>query len=573
MGMFKKLVGSLPIVITKEKLVKLLEDSKTAAVIEERRYKQLHEVGILNPFDLESDLGFIREWAEKDRSFKKTSIVGVKEAVTEESMFLSGTSSGESVSRSWTEAELRLAQDASFNAYNKWSHAASQVNAHVSYVLGRGMRFDTPDKKVTNLLMEKFWRVPGERISMERRQKELFRMKYIDGELFIILYYNKDGEVKVRLVPVDEIEQIIVDREDIEHIYGYKRILVDGKSKKQESIYYKDMFGVYKEDWSLSDASDKITESDFEENMAMNFTKFGNSFELRGRPPMYCNLMYHRLLRELIKIRATTQYEHSRIYLVKTIKGGKRSDEETTRVRRPPKGGYMLLESDSVTYRLLQLQGGAADAREDLNLVKYALAAGGGTPFFILDQNPENQNYASILEAGTPFVVHIIDMQDDESEDYKNLFRFVLQHNVHVSNLPESLRIETYDEQKVVEALQRILVLFEEEAPIATMKTEVKNTLGEKVSKVVNTIDIPISTVFPEVIRTDQVGLATVMKVYWEMGIASNQTIAEKAGFDFKLEAYRIALQKEKARNEKMDNIDAFKKDLIPAPPLEDENK
>lgn len=555
----------LPVVMTKKNHEKILGDKVTDAIIEERRYQQAQDLGLTvgeltgmmydNSYVVESQGGKVG--VRKRKSTSQLNGQGtskdIKEVTSEESMFLVGMASGESMSREWSDGMRVLAQHASFNAYQKRCHAKSAVRNLQRYVFGRGIKFDSPSPEVVDCLTKKLWFNESERIKMEQRQKDMFRTKFLDGELFLPMFVDKEGFVKTRIFPSNEIAEIETNPEDVEEIRSYKREWMDADFKSH-TLFYKDTnYDILKEKTSFADSHK------FEEAVWIYFTKYGELNEKRGRPEMYPMLRYHRLLDDMIGDRAVRQHELSRIFLKKTIKGD-RSPEGTTRIQRPPAGGYVLVATDKVDWEIMVPDTRAGDAKEDINLLKYALASGYGVPFFILDQNPENASYASILEAGTPFVFTILDEQDTWKSDFRNIFKFVLRKNVECGQLDKEMEIETYGEERVGEAMRRLLQLYEEEADYEIMLQEVRDTLGKKYKQKIKTIEIPISINFPDVIRTNQFNLAQILKIYGELGLASVQTLSEKAGFNFKEELFRIAMEKKRKMEEAEEALEKYKK-------------
>lgn len=555
----------IPVVITRKNLERVLEDKVTDAIIEERKYQQAKDLGLTvgeltsmmydNSYVVESQGGKMEIQKRKPalKSNGQGASKNIKEMTTEESMFLVGMASGESMSREWSDGMLRLAQKASFNAYYKRCHAKSAVRNLQRYVFGRGIKFGSPSPEVVDCLTKKFWFNESERIKMEQRQKDMFRTKFLDGELFLPMFVNKKGFVKTRIFPSEEMTEIETNPEDIEEIRSYKREWMDTDFQSHVRFYKDTNYDILKQEMSFEDSHK------FEGAVWIYFTKYGELNEKRGRPEMYPMLRNHRLLDDMIGDRAVRQHELSRIFLKKTIKGD-RSAEGTTRVQRPPKGGYVLVATDKVDWEIMVPDTRAGDAKEDINLLKYTLAAGYGMPFFVLDQNPENANYASILEAGTPFVFTILDEQDTWKSDFRNIFKFVLRKNVECEQLDEEIEIETYGEEQIGEAMRRLLQLYEEEADYEIMLQEVKNTLGKKYKQKIRTIEVPISINFPEVLRTNQFNLAQILKIYGELGLASVQTLSEKAGFNFKEELFRIAMEKKRKREEAEEALEKYKK-------------
>ena len=552
----------LPVFMSQRNMEKVLGERVEEAVMKERTWRLAGELGFTNEelrglidtsYVLESQ-GGTRAGSARLRRLKVGEHKDIREVTTEESMFLVGAATGDSLSRSWSESSLRLAQDASFNAFHRWAHARSAVLNLQRYVFGRGLKFDSPSPEIVDCLIKKFW-FSKDRISIEQKQKDMFRVKYLDGELFLAMFIDRDGYFKSRIFPSPEITGIETNPGDIEEIWSYKREWFDSSYKEHGEFYPDANYDLLEKNAGASSGY----KGKFEKNVWFYYTKYGELNEKRGRPQLYSVLRYLRLLQDMIGDRSILQHELSRIFLKKKIKGG-RSSEETTRIERPPRGGYMLIETNNVEYSFLSADTKAGDAKIDMNNLKYAIAAGVGIPFFILDQNPENANYASILEASTPFVMTVLDEQDSWRMDFDNIFRFVLRKNIEFGQLPEEITIETYGQEKIGEATRRLLQLYEGDTNTEIMLHEIKETLGKKYTQKMKTIDAPISINFPDVARSDELQLAQVLKIYGELGLASVETLSEKAGFNFKEELFRIAMSKKRAQEEAELELERYKK-------------
>ena len=81
------------------------------------------------------------------------------------------------------------------------------------------------------------------------------------------------------------------------------------------------------------------------------------------------------------------------------------------------------VETENVKYRIEKPQIGADDAKEDGLSILYTIGAGTSLPIHILNQRSDQQVYASIRKADTPFSQHIRGQQEFFASGFETMYR------------------------------------------------------------------------------------------------------------------------------------------------------
>ena len=197
----------------------------------------------------------------------------------------------------------------------------------------------------------------------------------------------------------------------------------------------------------------------------------------------------------------------------------------------------MLVESEQVKYRIEKAQINADDAKEDGLAILYTIGAGSNLPIHILNQRSDQEVYASIRKADTPFSQFIRGKQEFFEDAFDVMYRKVIKSAVEAGVLPKRVRVPEYAQEALEEVLIKINHMVLEGADDKTIKDESEELLLPQITyRPVATEDVPISIEFPEVIREDMESQARVFAIHKEIGIVSQATLAAKAGYNWRQE-------------------------------------
>jgi len=388
---------------------------------------------------------------------------------------------------------------------------------------------------------------------MNIKQKEMVRSAYIEGEYFIVYFAHPDGTIKWRKIRCKEITDIESHPEDPEVILSYKREFY--LNNKINTKYYPDInYDIQKDD--ELDGQFSNFESDFEEDAFAQFIKYGEENEKRGRVPMDSILKWSKLYKDWLYDRARLNHERSKVVWIKEFKD-LGTDSQSTQVMRSPKGGMMLIETAKVKYRIENPQINADDVKEDGNSLLYMIGAGVNFPIHILDQRADQAVYSSLKKSSTPFSQRIADNQDFWADNFDKMFRFVLRKNIDAKNIPNKVKVPKFTSaRKLEEIYHTINEMIADNKSDKEIVEMVKPMVEGKQKEIsVPTETVFITKIFPEVIREDPFDQARVLALHREMGIASTQTLSEKAGYNWQEELFRMSLNKDNEANKEFTKV------------------
>jgi hypothetical protein len=483
--------------------------------------------------------------------------INLKEGVSDSAQWASmGGVTGIDARVEQTDSDRIAAQVASSLQWALLPIARSIIENYKRYVIGKGIKINCIEPTVLAYL-KRFW----QQNSMEQRLKIGFRDLLLDGELFWAFFeqfklkdFNSDTDtaVVVRRFPAGQITEVEYDPEDYESRLSYTRDISGINSDKDKEIYL-DVFHPY--DDVPSDVQRVLyvnknvgvsTHKVEAVSSRMLMMKLGLTFDRRGRVFMESVLRWNRIFTDFTFDRGQLNHLRAKIFLIETrsIKAGVISAASYDRM---PKGGVKLIETNDRKYRMESPNTGAGDAKEDASLILHMIAAGVSMPDYILVQDASNNNYASIREAGTPFVQAVMDLQDDYAEYVRQMLRYVLLVGIRSKILAPVYTVTTYPGDTIGEVMQfvrdRLAAGYVPEQVLA----EAETMLPEKQTFTINTLDMPIELIFPEIVSVNIDTQAATLKVYRELGIMSRHTAIQKIGLNPDTEIARITREDEEA--------------------------
>ncbi len=113
------------------------------------------------------------------------------------------------------------------------------VELEALYVWGLGFGMKARDANVQKVL-DDFYKNPKNKVALTSIQKwaDMGREVQITGNVFLALFRNPDtGACRVRLIPVDQISQIITNPEDSQETLYYKRVVINSKGQSTAVLY------------------------------------------------------------------------------------------------------------------------------------------------------------------------------------------------------------------------------------------------------------------------------------------------------------------------------------------------
>jgi len=434
-------------------------------------------------------------------------------------------------------------QDAAAIRYYSDPIANSIISNLTHFTIGKGVKLLIDNDEVLEVVKD--FRKSNK---MTHREHQFVKMGYIEGESFIALYINKvKGDVKVRRLRPTEIVDVEVNPGDIETHLTYHqqfKTVPEGTSQNIEQDRWLANYEYFKR--IEEEPEDRGNRSKFHSKLRNDllvlFSKFGTDDEIRGRVPMAPVLKYLKYYEDWLLDRIRLNHERSKVVWIKSIIG--RTAEGLTRQRRSPRGGTMLVENDNVKYRIENARLDANDAKEDGLAILYAIGSGVGLPIHILNQRSDQEVYASIRKADTPFSQMIIGFQTHWSETLEQIYRVAIKAKVDAGILPKTTKVKRFLKEGLVDVFQYINKQIVSGIPIEKVVKEGKELMDKSSEEIeIPTEDIPISIEFPDMVKEDPQTQASVLEAHQRMGIASLATLASKAGYNWQEELMKMSFE------------------------------
>ena len=199
-----------------------------------------------------------------------------------------------------------------------------EVQAH--YVYGQGVTIRSEDEAV-NEVIQVFLDDAKNRAELTSHQAMLTKETELSvfGNLFFVFFIGQDGRVRVRSIPVDEIEEVISDPEDAKSAWLYKRVWAqrapDGKVTTF-TAYYPDWHNRTRQGGSAVFTTGALGEGVRWETPVFHVAVNRLSDMRFGVPEVYAALDWAKAYKEFLEDWATLSRAYSRFAHKLTLPAG-----------------------------------------------------------------------------------------------------------------------------------------------------------------------------------------------------------------------------------------------------------
>lgn len=419
--------------------------------------------------------------------------------------------------------KLKKIQDASMARYLSDPIYTGLLDAFKFFIIGKGISVSPKDESPeVQEYLEQFMKVN----KMDGRDRDVVAKSLKAGEVFIRKFTKgPSGETakipKIRFLNYYEITHITKDPKDNERVINYTRTF-------------------------LKPGETNTTEEEVIPADEIIHVKLGAMDDIRGLPPFMsvaqmCFYYSDWLANRIIFNRLKTAY-----YLEEIVEGtpsnvssvdGATPDSTKTGlggkvIKRMPKPGSKLTHNKAVTYKWLSPDVKADDAKEDGRAIRMAICAGAQCPEFILGDASQS-NYASSLVSQNPFVRKIEWFQDFYEAFFNEIYEWAIAHGIKVKALP-SKSTETVMKEKAAAVglfrkMKKMFSFSEQFDQVGNIV--VKNEVPTKIGVDIN---------WPNLIASDILKDSQAYQLHQSMGIASDQTISQKLGYEYEEEMRKM---------------------------------
>lgn len=373
---------------------------------------------------------------------------------------------------------LRRIVDRSRNAYLYHPLINRSIGVKVLYVWGQGVTFKAADPDV-NAVIQAFLDDKDNRAELtshaaqEQREVDL----ETDGNLFFALFPNPStGHVKVRSIPIDEIEDIITNPEDRRDIWFYKRKREGSVFDLRQGKYVRQSEITYHPDWLYQpEPGARITTIDDKRvvwDTPVYHVKVGGLGSMKfGVPELYAALDWNladttfrqdfaAVARTLQRFAAQMKVEKGGKQAIASAKaklnsafaaaGGSTSAAETNPA---PNAGAVFIGGTGTTFDPVKV-GGATLNLGDVRYLTHMVCAAAGLPEYFYG-NADVGNYATSKTLDRPTELNFQNRRMLWTSVFSDIFDFCIDKSViaaggYLSNKGSEVENEITGEMDIV---------------------------------------------------------------------------------------------------------------------------
>jgi hypothetical protein len=319
------------------------------------------------------------------------------------------------------------------------------------YVFGQGMQVRARDARVTSAV-DRFLSDPANEKVLTRHSARRDREVdlQVEGNLFLAMFVNSStGEVKVRFLPVLQIEDIVHNPDDADEPWWYKRVWQERRFNAEKGSYVTKRRVRYYRDWQIPEkpggrktiGSDRVADDVWIMHIKVGALP-GMKF---GVPETYAGMDWARAYKTYLENWASIAKSLARfawrlrgktrqLRNAKTKLGTTVGDDEGSAETTPPPGTAGVgLVPENMVLEAIPKTGAQVSANDGLQLRKM-VAAGTNTPDPILSNDPQQGSMATARTLDRPTELGMRDRQLMWADIYRDLLGFVVRKQVAAPN-------------------------------------------------------------------------------------------------------------------------------------------
>lgn len=316
------------------------------------------------------------------------------------------------------------------------------------YVYGQGVSTGYTDERL-NDVWQAFWDDPRNQSALTDHRALIENEQELEqaGNLFYALFTNiSTGRVRVRSIPVEEIQGIICNPDDAQEPWYYKRVwqqqqmdlrFNEAVTTKQQTAFYPDF-----RYWPTNKPG-ALGQHPVLWDSPVYHTKVGGSLHMKfGVPEIYPALDWAKAVKEFLEDVATTHRALARFAWNATAKGSRgvaamRAKLGTTlsaatgqgETNPPPVVGSTAIGADGTAMTPIKTAGMAPTADEGKG-IDLMVSAGTGVPRTILFGDADVGNLATAKTLDRPTELKMVSRQQLWSTIFRNLSWYVTMQAV-----------------------------------------------------------------------------------------------------------------------------------------------
>lgn len=330
---------------------------------------------------------------------------------------------------------------------------------------------------------------------------------FVEGDNILYCTVNPmNGDMRVHFIETYELAEWEVSTKNRDTVLAYHINTGNGFDKWVAHYEYFDE--IYNGEPAVKDTSDH--HSDLSPYEFIIHIKDDTFPEFLGRPLATPALKYFKWAEDFIRDRVILNHEKARVVYKKKISGQRSSGRELYKKSLPASSGMVLIETDDVSYDVMNLRVGADDVKEDYLSILYAICAAFNMPIHVLGLRAAEQVYASVFSAKAPFTKAIENWQAFISSSLMLIYFVQLREKYKAGLLSKKYKVSTIKD-------------------------------GERVNRMVSWEEVPLFVTFPSPVDENLAERTQFSKMAIEYNLVSRRTQREQLGLSDEEERLRLA--------------------------------
>lgn len=322
----------------------------------------------------------------------------------------------------------------------------------VGYVFGQGVGVKVQADAI-NEVVQRWWDEPGNRKVLTRMSAMWRREVSLQntGNLFFALFTEPaTGRVKVRIIDVDEMQEVISDPDDRESVWFYRRRWQEQRfstySGRTENTQRERLYPSLEYALNLKPVARPQSVGGVEVawDSPVYHVKAGEIDDMQfGLPEMFSALDWAKAVKQDMEDHATVKRAHARFAYSLIVKGGASGVSaaktrlgstlgdialgQAPETNPPPVVGSTFIASDGAANLQLMRTAGAAASPDESRALRLMVAAGTGTPETMLTGDSDVGNYATAKTLDRPTELRMRMRQELWREVFTDIVEYVIR--------------------------------------------------------------------------------------------------------------------------------------------------
>jgi len=334
------------------------------------------------------------------------------------------------------------------------------VLTQTQYVMGQGLNVQARHTTINDIVQE-FWADPKNQVELTSHQALMIKeteLQCFANIFFVFFIQGTSGRVRVRTIPMAEIDNIICNPEDAKEPWFYKRIWTQQSFSIESGTYSAEQHTAYYPDWCHRPKEKPLSigGSQVQWDTPVHHIKVNALSDMKfGVSEVYATFDWARAYKEFLENWATIVKAYARFAWKAAVKGGSRgvaavkdklqSTIATGIETNPaPVTGSVWVEGESVSLEPIKTSGATTSA-EDGRQLRLMVCSATGIFEHYLTGDPSTGNLATAKAMELPMLLMFKDRQQLWADVIQNILQFVVDHAARAGKRLKQVKLDKDD--------------------------------------------------------------------------------------------------------------------------------